>query len=104
MKKKYLAAIIVWMILFAGCSEGHKRHRGHRVVRKPVCHQRVHHRSVRIGYSYKSPSHKIGYKRPPMHGKGGPPMHGRGRPSMSGRGPGRGPGKGKGIMHGKGNK
>jgi len=98
MKIKFLVVIIAWMILFAGCSEGHKRHRGHRVVRKPVCHQRVHHRSVRIGYSYKSPSHKIGYKRPPMHG--------RGRPSMSGRGPGRGrgPGKGKGMMHGKGNK
>jgi hypothetical protein len=116
MKRKFLAAIIVWVVLFAGCSEGHRVHVRHRIGRRPVHHRR----SVVIGHSYKtpsykSPSHRIGYKRPPMHGKGRPFMHGKGPgrgkgPSMMGRGPsrGRGPGKGsskgKGMTHGKGNK
>jgi hypothetical protein len=104
MKKKFLAVIIVWVVLFAGCSEGHRRHRTHHVVRKPACHQRVHHSSVRIGYSYRSPSHRIGYKRPPVHGKGRPFMHGKGRPGIgkpSTHGKGR-PGTGRPSAYGKG--
>lgn len=79
MKKRFLVVIIVWMFLFVGCSEGHRRHRTHRIGRRTVPHQRVYHSSVRIGYSYRFPSYKIGYKRPSMHGRGRSGMHGKGR-------------------------
>ena len=86
MKKRFLIAIIVWVFLFAGCSEDYRVHVTHRVGRRPVHHKRVYHRIPhRIPHrgvmcDKYSPGRKVGHRgRYPMYGKGKPGMHGRGR-------------------------
>ena len=91
MKKKFLVAIIVWMFLFVGCSEGHRKHRGHPGVRRsgrPHCRQKVApvcQRGPRVVVGRHGS--KIG-QRGPHRGQRGP--QGKHRDSGLGKGHGRG--------------
>ncbi len=88
MKKKYLVAIIVWMFLFAGCSEGNRRHRGHHGYRRPV---RPYHKQVRLPVRHRGPkiavrSHSTYTMRKGLYGS---------RRGLRGQTRGKGHGKGK---------
>lgn len=93
MKKKFLVAIIIGLFLFTGCSEGHKRHRGHHGYRRPVrpscgpVRPSVHHRGPIIVIS-RHPSHSS--RKGPYGSRRGP------------QGPTKGKGHGKGHGYGRG--
>lgn len=92
MKKKFLAVIIVWMFLFAGCSEGHRRHRGYSVVirssrpRYGKVYPPVHYREPRVVIS-RHPSHTI--KKGSYGSRRGPYSPMKGKSHSIGRGKGK---------------
>lgn len=93
MKKKFLAVIIVWMFLFMGCSEGHRRHRGHPIVIRP---SRPHYKQRVVPVCHRGPRIVVGSHGPKMGQRG--PYRGQRGPHgpMTGKGPGRGKGHGRG--------
>ena len=95
MKKKYIVAIIVWSLLFAGCSEGHKVYVQHRIGRRPPSHYRYVYMSPPV--RYRGPT-VLAIRQGPKMGRNGSHglQRGPGGPQGSG---GRGRGRGHGERH-----